>query len=142
MIFDSQLPLLDQGFAELDSSTSFQVNRDVTVQLSNRYISGNRTFANSNLVSGGARVRMNDNWAIGFQNSYDFATKVSQSQQYSIDRDLRSWMASLLFVVREQESKSDVAILLSLSLKYVPRVSIPLKYDTAAIGGAGTGKNR
>ncbi len=142
MTVDSQLPLLDQGFAELDSSTSFQVNRDVTVQLSNRYISGNRTFANSNLVSGGARVRMNDNWAIGFQNSYDFATKVSQSQQYSIDRDLRSWMASLLFVVREQQSKSDVAILLSLSLKDVPRVSLPLKYDTAAIGGAGTGKNR
>lgn len=139
---DSQLPILDSGYSEVDSSTSFQVTRDLTVQLSNRYLSGNRIFADSNLVSGGARLRMNDNWAFGFQNSYDFATKTAESQQYSIDRDLRSWMASLVLVVREQDAKKDIAILLSLSLKDVPKISIPLKYDTGAIAGGSTSKNR
>jgi lipopolysaccharide assembly outer membrane protein LptD (OstA) len=142
MTVDSQLPLLDTGFSAFDSSTNFQVNRDLTVQLSNRYISGNRVFTNSNLVGGGARLRLNDNWAFGFLNSYDFAFKEAQSQQYSLDRDLRSWIGSLTLVVREQDAKKDIAVLLSLTLKDIPKLSIPLKYDTAAIGGAGTGKNR
>ncbi|MEY5026378.1 MAG: hypothetical protein RLZZ244_1906 [Verrucomicrobiota bacterium] len=142
MTVNSHLPLLDRGFSEFDSQTSFQVSRDVTLQLGNRYLSGNNLIADSKLVSGGARVRLNDNWAFGFLNSYDFATKLAESQQYSIDRDLRSWIASFVFVVREQETRKDIAVLLSLSLKDIPKVSIPLKYDSAAISGAGSGKNR
>jgi hypothetical protein len=142
MTVNSHLPLLDRGFSEFDSQTSFQVSRDVTLQLGNRYLSGNNLIADSKLVSGGARVRLNDNWAFGFLNSYDFATKLAESQQYSIDRDLRSWVASFVFVVREQVSRKDMAVLLSLSLKDIPKVSIPLKYDSAAISGAGSGKNR
>jgi LPS-assembly protein len=139
---DSQLPLLDQGFTEFDSNTSFQVTRDLTVQLGNRFLSGNRTFADSNLVSGGARLRINDNWAVAFHNSYDFATKVAESQQYSIDRDLRSWIASFMVVVREQDAKKDIAVLLSLTLKDIPKISLPIKYDTGAMDGTASGKNR
>jgi len=139
---DGQLPLLDQGFTELNTATNFQVTRDLTLQLGNRYLSGNRSFASSNLVSGGARLRVNDNWALSFHNSYDFATSIAESQQYSIDRDLRSWIASLMLVVREQDAKKDVAVLLSLTLKDIPKISIPFKYDTGTMDSTGSGRNR
>ena len=85
---------------------------------------------------------MNDNWAFSFHHSYDIVTRISESQQYSIDRDLRSWLASLMLVIREQDAKKDVAILLSFSLKDVPKVSLPIKYDTGSYDGGASSKNR
>lgn len=139
---DSQAPLLDNGFTEVGAHADVQVTRDLAVQLGNRHLSGHPSFTNSNLVSAGARVRLNDNWAFSFLSSYDFATRIAESQQYSIDRDLRSWAASLSLVIRELDSKKDVAVMLSLSLKDIPKMGLPLKYDTAAIDSTGSGKNR
>jgi len=135
---DSQLPVLDQGFTELNSSTSIQTSRDMTFTLGNRFVSGNPFFNDSNLVTGGARYRLSDNWSLSFEQNYEFETRQMEFQRYSVDRDLRSWMASLSVVVRERSPKNDMAVLLTLILKDVPKFRLPLHVDPEAVAGSGS----
>ena len=139
---DSQLPVVDEGFSEFNSSSNVQLTRDLTVNLGNRYVSGNRYFNNSNLVTGGARLRMSDNWTVGFEENYEFVTKNAEYQRYSLDRDLRSWIASLSLVLRENATKNDVAVLLTLTLKDIPKFKLPLHFDPEAASSSSSSKNR
>jgi hypothetical protein len=63
-------------------------------------------------------------------------------QRYTLDRDLRSWVASLSLIVRERDPQNDVAILLTLSLKDVPKFRLPLHFDPEAAASSGGTKNR
>ncbi len=139
---DSQLPIADQGFSEFNSSSNVQITRDLTLNVSNRYVGGNRYFNNSNLVSSGVRLRMNDNWTVGFEETYEFVTRNMEYQRYSVDRDLRSWVASLSLALRENGAKNDVAVFLTLTLKDIPKFRLPLHFDPEASGGASSSKNR
>jgi hypothetical protein len=112
------------------------------LNLSNRYVSGNRYFNDSNLVSGGVRLRMNDNWTVGFEETYEFVTRNMEYQRYSVDRDLRSWVASLSLALRENGYKNDVAVFLTLTLKDIPKFRLPLHFDPEASGGLSSSKNR
>ncbi len=143
LTFDSQVPILDQGFTEFNTSTRVQVHRDLSVTLGNRYVHGNRIFTNSNLMTGGARYHLNDNWAMSFEENYEYQTRQFEYQRYSLERDLRSWMASLSLVVRERAPKNDVAFLLTLILKDVPKFRLPLHVDPQAMGdSSSSSKNR
>ena len=139
---DSQLPIDPTGFTEVGAAADFQPHQDLTVHLGNRHLSGHPLFMNSNLVSAGSRLRVNDNWTLSFLGNYNFATRVAELQQYSIDRDLRSWVASLTLWVREFENQRDVAVLLSLSLKDIPNIGIPLRFDNASGDASNSGRNR
>jgi hypothetical protein len=140
---DSQVPVMDQGFTELNTETNLQVTRDLTFSVGNRFVNGNTYFTNSNLMTGGARYRVNDNWSMSFNENYEFQTRQFEYQRYSIDRDLRSWMASFSLVVRERAPKNDVAFLLTLILKDVPKFRLPLHVDPESMGGSGSSsKNR
>jgi LPS-assembly protein len=143
VILDSQLPVLDQGFTEFNSATNVQVTRDLSLIVGNRFVNGNAYFSNSNLVNGGARYRVNDNWSVSFEENYEFQTRQMEYQRYSLDRDLRSWLASFSLVVRERAPKNDVAVLLTLILKDVPKFRLPLHVDPEAMAGASSSnKNR
>jgi lipopolysaccharide assembly outer membrane protein LptD (OstA) len=140
---DSQLPVLDQGFTEFNTSTNLQLSRDLTFTVGNRFVNGNAYFTNSSLVTGGARYRLSDNWSMSFNENYEFQTRQFEYQRYTLDRDLRSWMASFSLVVRERAPKNDVAFLLTLILKDVPKFRLPLHVDPEAMGGASSSsKNR
>lgn len=142
MQFDSQLPLLDEGYSEFNTASNVQVSRDLSFTFGNRYVAGHPIFEHSNLLNGGARLRMNDNWSLSFEENFETVTRQMEYQRYSLDRDLRSWVASLSLVVRERDSKSDVAILLTLSLKDVPKFRLPLHFDPESAASSGSSKNR
>lgn len=134
--FESQLPVLDDGFTEFNSLTSVQVTRDFSFTLGNRYDRWReeKFFKNSNLLTGGARYRLNDNWAMSFDEHYENRTRHLEYQRYSLERDLRSWVASFSLVVRERSPRNDVAFLLTLLLKDVPKFRLPLHVDPEAMG--------
>jgi hypothetical protein len=142
MQLDSQLPLLDQGYSEFNTASNIQVNRDFSFTFGNRYVAGHPIFEHSNLLNGGARLRMNDNWSLSFEENFETVTRQMEYQRYSLDRDLRSWVASLSLVVRERDSKNDVAILLTLSLKDVPKFRLPLHFDPESAASSSSSKNR
>ena len=127
---------------EVNTASNIQVNRDFFFTLGNRYVAGHPAFPQSNLLNGGARFRMNDNWSMSFEENFETVTRQMQFQRYSLDRDLRSWIASFSVVVREMSSRNDVAILLTLSLKDIPKFRLPLQFDPEAAATSNNSKNR
>jgi lipopolysaccharide assembly outer membrane protein LptD (OstA) len=142
MQFDTQLPLLDEGYSEVNTASNIQVNRDFFFTLGNRYVAGHPAFPQSNLLNGGARFRMNDNWSMSFEENYETVTRQMQFQRYSIDRDLRSWIASLSLVIRERDARNDIAVLLTLSLKDIPKFRLPLHFDPESATNSSNSKNQ
>ena len=140
---DSQVPLFDTGFTEVNSSVSFLVNKNASVSLGQRYIDGNKQFPNSNLLSFGGYYRVNDNWALSFHEQYEVVDSILESQVYQVHRDLSSWVASVGLAVRDNRGVNDVSVILSFTLKDLPNIRMPFTLDpTGTTSGSGSGKNR
>jgi len=145
---DSQLPLLDSGFTEVNSQVHFLVNQDLQLNVGHRFISGTPTvndqqvIQDDNELSFGAYLRLTDNWGFSFREQYEFEAGLLESQRYEVHRDLSSWVASLGLVVRDNNGVSDYGVLLTFTLKDLPNVRLPLSLDPEGTGGGGTGKNR
>ncbi len=140
---DSQVPLFDTGFFEINSNVNVVVNKSVSISLGQRYIDGNNQFPNSTLVTFGGYLRINDNWGVSCREQYDFINSTLESQVYEVHRDLSSWVASLGLSVRDNGGVSDVGVLLTFTLKDLPNLRAPLSLDpNLGAGGSGGGKNR
>lgn len=147
---DSQVPLFDDGFTEINTSTSFLVNSNVRLSVGHRYIEGNNQFNDSSLLNVGGYFRLGENWGFSFNESYEFDDSTLEGQRYALHRDLSSWTASLGVVVRDNgggkvqtnDSTMEYGLLLTFTLKDVPGVRIPLSYDPDGSTGSGSGKNR
>ena len=142
MTLDSQLPLLDRGFAQVNTSLNFMVNSNVQLNVGHRYISKNQFFVDSNLLNFGGYFRLNDHWGFSFRELYEFEDSVLETQRYELHRDLSSWVASLGFIVRDNRGVNDYGLLLTFTLKDIPGVRLPISLDPEDISGSGSGKNR
>ncbi len=72
---------------------------------------------------------MNDNWGFSFYEQYEFDSAVLQYQRYLVHRDLSSWVASIGAQVRDnQGGNTDYGLLLILSLKDAPQVTLPFAF--------------
>ncbi len=140
MTVDSQLPAFNgkSGFTEVNTAVNFQVTSDLEFNVTHRYLDNNPFFMNSSLVSVGAYYRLNDNWAAAFTERYEFADHQLQAQSYTVYRDLSSFVASLGFTVRDNSGIDDVGLLLSFTLKGVPKVSLPVGFDVNSVANEAT----
>ncbi len=138
---NAQLPLLDSGFTEVNSSLGFMVTRNVQLSVGQRYLNGNPLFEDSNLATLGGYFRINDHWGFSFAERYEFETSTLEGQTYQIHRDLSSWVASLGVNVRDNGGEDEFGVLLTFTLKDLPNVRIPLSLDADSLAGSG-GKNR
>ncbi len=134
---DSQLPILADGFTEVNSRLSFMLNENVLLNIDHRYINGNPFFEDSSLLGIGGYVRLGENWGFSFRDRYEFNDNTLQEQRYQIHRDLSSWVASLGFVVRDNSGgDNEYGILLSFTLKDLPSVNLPFDFDPQSQLGA------
>jgi lipopolysaccharide export system protein LptA len=158
---DSQLPLFDKGFTEVNTQANFFATRNLSFQIGHRYIEGNSRsqtdpktgtqkevaiIGDGNDLIFGAHVRVNDHWALSFRDYYAFEEGRLQTQRYEIHRDLSSWIASLGVLVADNRSgdkgQREFGMLLTFTLKDLPDVRIPLNLDPEGFVGGGAGKNR
>ncbi len=141
---DSQLPVFDTGFSEVNTRATFFVNDRVQFNIGHRYLHENILFQDSSLMDFGGYFRFDDNWAFSFREQYEFNDSVLESQRYELHRDLSSWVASLGVLARTNRSNgkdvNDYGVILSFSLKDLPDVNVPLSFDPS--GQTGSGKNR
>ncbi len=129
----SQLPLINEGFTEANTSVTIMPTRDFSFRVGNQYISNNPFFADDNQLDFYAYWRINENWGVSAYEQYEFFSKVWQYQRYLIHRDLSSWVASVGTQVRQSQGqdKPDFGVLLILTLKDAPQVTLPISFDTA-----------
>ena len=126
----SQLPLLNQGFTESNTTLNFMPTRDWSFSIGHQYIQGNPFFADDSQFSFSTYWRMNDHWAFSLYEQYEYYTNVLQFQRYMIHRDLSSWIASFGAEVRNnQGGDRQLGVLLVMTLKDAPSVTLPLAFS-------------
>jgi len=129
---------VDNSFTQLNTTVGFQPARSVYLQFQHRYLNGNPFFDDSNRLNASGFVRINDNWSVSATGEYAFEVSQVLFQQYSIHRDLSSWIMSLGFAVRNDVnfSTSEVedtnyGVVFTMTLKDAPQVALPITFDQA-----------
>lgn len=147
---DSQQPLTDEGFTDTNTSLLFMPWKDLLLEVSDRYIMDNPFFEDSNQISGYVYYQVTSNWGVSAQATYEAEDQQLMFQRYLIHRDLTSWILSFGGEVRNNqgrganrntsESQDDYGVVISMTLKDAPQVSLPLAFDqgTSPLGGEGS----
>ncbi|MEO6787531.1 MAG: LPS assembly protein LptD [Chthoniobacteraceae bacterium] len=135
---DSQLPLLDKGFTEVNTDLYFLPNDHMSFSVGHRYINHNVLYQDSSLLTLGAYYRLDDNWAVSARGAYEFRESLFQSQTYEIHKDLTSWVANLGFSLLNNGTSSkalyDYGFTLSFTLKAFPSVKLPVSVNSVVNG--------
>ncbi|HEY8899484.1 MAG TPA: hypothetical protein VIM61_03675 [Chthoniobacterales bacterium] len=145
---DAQVPITDDGFYDVNTSILFMPWRDVLFQISDRYIKDNPFFQDSNQISGYIYYQITSNWGVSAQATIEAEDDQVLLQRYLIHRDLTSWIVSFGGEVRNNKGNSsdnnqnqrDYGIILSMTLKDAPQVTLPLAFDqgTTPLDGGGS----
>jgi LPS-assembly protein len=139
---ESQLPLLDAGFSEFNTSLTFLPTSNLRVGVTHRYLSSNPYFGDSNQLALSGYYRLNENWGLGARETYEFQTSVLKEQRYEVHRDLSSWIATFGVIIGNNGTVNDYGLALSFTLKDLPQVRLPFNLDPEAIvPGSGSDKN-
>ena len=131
LVINSQIPLLDKGFTEVDTSINFKPSANTVLTIGHRYLNDNPFFLNSSLFTLGGYYRINDNWGVGFLEQYEASTNIVEQQRYSVYRDLTSWVASLGAIIRNNGGVKEYGVLLTFTLKAFPKFGVDLNFDPA-----------
>ena len=126
---DSQVPLFDRGFTEVNTRFSVQPIANLQVAVGHRYLQNNPFFLDSSLVTFDGFYRVNDNWGFGVQEQYEASTGLLEQQRYSIYRDLTSWVASVGAIIRDNGGVKEYGVLLTFTLKALPKFSFDFNID-------------
>jgi len=131
----TQLLLQKNGFTEIDTDVRVQPIAALSLSFSHRYLSDNPFFQDSSLYYFGAYYRLNDNWGIGGYARYEAKTGILEEQRYTVYRDLSSWIMSLGTVIRDNGGVKEYGVLLSFTLKALPKLSLDFNFDPGAPAG-------
>ncbi|MEY2518920.1 MAG: LPS-assembly protein [Verrucomicrobiota bacterium] len=129
----SQVPVFEKGFTEVNTSMRIQPISNLQLSFEHRYLNNNPFFANSSLYVFSGYYRIDDNWGIGLSEQYEGTTGILEQQRYSIYRDLTSWVASFGAIIRDNGGVKEYGVLLTFTLKALPKFSFDLNFDP---GGA------
>ncbi|MDQ6809339.1 MAG: LPS-assembly protein LptD, partial [Verrucomicrobiota bacterium] len=129
----TQVPAFDKGFTEVNTNVHFQPTASTTLNVAHRYLKGNPFFPDSSHYIVGGYYRINDNWGVGTQEQYETTTRRLEEQRYSVYRDLTSWVASFGAIVRDNGGVKEYGVLLTFTLKALPKFSLDLNYDPSAL---------
>lgn len=130
----AQLPVFndDFEFSEVNTRFTFMPVDYLDFTVGHRLLQDHPFFQDSNLVDFRIYARINENWGVSAYERYELEDNVLETQQYSIHRDLTSWVAALGAVVRDNRGATEYGLLFSLTLKDFPSVRIPVDFDPQA----------
>jgi hypothetical protein len=130
----AQIPAFgdDFEFTELNSRVTFMPTNYLDFTIGHRLLQDHPFFEDSDLVDFRVYARLNENWGISAYERYELDDSTLETQQYSIHRDLTSWVAAFGAVIRDNRGETDYGLLFSLTLKDFPSVRIPVDFDPQA----------
>lgn len=131
----SQIPLLGNGFTEINTGIRVQPIPALQLNFGHRFLNENPFFGNSSLYELSGYYRINDHWAIGAYDRYEASTGFLEEQRYTIYRDLTSWVASLGAVIRNNGGVKEYGFLLTFTVKALPKFQFNLNFDPSSPGG-------
>jgi hypothetical protein len=141
----SQVPLVSEGFTELNTDFNFMPVRSVSFGFGTRYINNYNGATDNNQYPFSVFWRANDNWSFSAQEIYNTQQGEANSliyQRYLIHRDLSSWIVSFGAEVRNNQASStqsgqtQYGALLTFTLKDIPQVTLPVAFSGASQAGS------
>lgn len=130
---DSQIPVSSKGFTEVNATLNFVICPNMKIDVGDRYIHNNPFFDNSNFITFGTYIRINDDWGFSAQEQYEMHDHTLEYQSYQIHRDLSSWTAALGFTVTDNRVNGlgslDYGVMLTFTLKDFPSISSPISFS-------------
>jgi hypothetical protein len=150
------VPLVSEGFTELNTDLMFMPVRNFSFGFGTRYINNyqglntsgdlNQNYnQNGNQYPFSAFWRVNDHWSMSAQELYNVQPGQPSAliyERYMIHRDLSSWIVSLGVEVRNNQAQgtssqqTQYGALLSLTLKDLPQVTLPFAFSPASQAGS------
>lgn len=127
----AQVPAFDKGFTEINTNINIQPISNLQLSFAHRYLNSAPFFDNSSLFVFSGYYRIDDNWGIGVSEQYEGTTRIFEQQRYSIYRDLTSWVASVGAIIRDNGGRKEYGLLLTFTLKALPKFSFDLNFDPA-----------
>jgi LPS-assembly protein len=76
-----------------------------------------------------AYARLGENWGLGMRQTFEMDDGTLEVQQYTVHRDLGSWVAGVGITHRDNRIEDEFGLVFSLSLKDFPAVSLPFQID-------------
>lgn len=137
---EAQMPLINDGFTDVNTYASIMPARNLLLQVSNRYLDDNPFFPDSSQTSGYVYYQVNSNWGLSAQGTYEAEDSTLLLQRYMVHRDLSAWVVSFGGEVRENagpDGETEFGLLFTMSLKDAPQITLPLAFDpgTGPMGG-------
>lgn len=139
LTIDSQIPIgsSDYNFTEVNSAISWMPNKKFTFTLGHQLLTDNPIFVDSSLIYSRVYTKINENWGFSMNHIYEMDDSTLEYQSYSVHRDLASWTMALGGLIRDNRGTNEYGVVLSLTLKDFPNVSIPLDLDPNPTGRGG-----
>ena len=130
----AQLPIFgdDFEFSEVNTRMTFMPTDYLDFSVGHRLLQDHPFFEDSSLVDFRIYARINENWGVSAYERYELDDSTLETQQYSVHRDLTSWVAAVGATIRDNRGETDYGLLFSLTLKDFPSVRIPVDFDPQA----------
>lgn len=121
---DSSLNVSGEGYNQVDNSLIWSPDPSLEINGGYHYINHSSVFPDSNLLSLGFMYRLNEHWKLQTQQQFEATTGRLQLQQYTIFRDLDSWLLAMSYSSAELNGKNDQTIFFTLTLKAFPQIEL------------------
>jgi hypothetical protein len=128
--FETQFPIADggSGFTEFTSRARFLMSKDFELSIGYRWLGGHPYLQDSSRIDLQSYTRLNEDWGIGTRHSLELDDNTLEYQQYTLHRDLGSWVAGMGFTMRDNRLKDEYGVIFTLTLKDFSDMTLPFKY--------------
>lgn len=129
--FETQFPIADggSGFREYATRLHVMPTDWFEMALGYRMLNGHPILIDSNRFDLQTFLRVSENWGFGMRHIVELDDNTLEGQEYMLHRDLGSWVAGIGVSFRDNRLEEEFGVVLSLTLKEFPGVSLPFQMD-------------
>ena len=121
---DSSLNISENSYNQFDNSLIWSPDPSLRLTTGYHYINHSSVFADSNSIGMDIFYRMNEHWQMEAQEQFEATTGRLQQQQYTVYRDLDSWLLALSYSQNEINNVNNQTIFFTLTLKAFPQFEL------------------
>lgn len=127
----TQFPIVvgGSGFNEFTSNLRFMPSPDFIFSLGYRQLNSHPLLTDSNQVTFESYTSLSSRWGFGTNHLYEMDDGTLTYQQYTLNRDLGSWVAGLGVTVVDNRIQTEYGLVFSLALKGFSSVALPFGID-------------
>ena len=125
---DTQFPLSNSGsdFTEVYLSSSITTSQNTTFTVGFQFLDNHPIISDITQLDYSIYHRLNSQWGLGLSHQWRLDQDVLTRQEYTLSRNLKSWIFSLQLYHRDFIVDTEWGLTFGLTLRDFPDISLPL----------------